>query len=38
VRGLLCSSCNLALGCLKDDPGRIRALLEYALPSGENEG
>lgn len=29
VRGLLCTSCNLALGHLKDDPLRIRALLDY---------
>lgn len=30
VRGLLCSNFNQALGCLKDDPVRIRALLAYA--------
>jgi hypothetical protein len=30
VRALLCSSCNQAFGCLKEDPARIRALLAYA--------
>ena len=30
VRALLCSSCNQAYGCLKEDPARIRALLAYA--------
>jgi len=29
VRGLLCSPCNLALGCAKDDPARLRGLLAY---------
>jgi hypothetical protein len=28
-RGLLCSSCNLALGLLNDDPKRCRAMAEY---------
>ena len=28
-RGLLCSPCNLALGLLKDDPERCRALVTY---------
>lgn len=30
VRGLLCISCNRALGYLFDDPERIEALLRYA--------
>lgn len=30
VRGLLCRSCNLALGFLHEDPVRIMALAEYA--------
>lgn len=29
VRGLLCNGCNVALGHLKDDPERIKALLKY---------
>lgn len=29
VRGLLCTSCNLALGKLKDDPEIIKSLLLY---------
>ncbi len=29
VRGLLCHSCNLALGHLQDDPKRIQRMLEY---------
>lgn len=29
VRGLLCSGCNTALGSLKEDPDRIKALLKY---------
>jgi hypothetical protein len=29
VRGLLCSSCNQALGLLGDNPNRIRSLLSY---------
>jgi hypothetical protein len=29
VRGLLCRSCNVALGCAKDDPATLRALANY---------
>lgn len=29
VRGLLCHSCNRAMGLLKDDPAILRAMLEY---------
>lgn len=29
VRGLLCHPCNVALGLLRDDPERIRALLAF---------
>lgn len=29
IRGLLCSSCNTALGMLKDDPVRIKKLIKY---------
>lgn len=29
VRGLLCRSCNSALGLLDDDPERVRAVLRY---------
>lgn len=31
VRGLLCTSCNLALGNLLEDPARIEGLLKYIL-------
>lgn len=30
VRGMLCHGCNTALGMLKEDPLRIRALAAYA--------
>ncbi len=30
VRGLLCSTCNSALGLLKEDPARIAGLLAYS--------
>ncbi|SRR6266487_4083654 len=29
VRGLLCNGCNQALGYLREDPERIKALLKY---------
>lgn len=29
IRGLLCHSCNLALGHLQDDPVRVERLLNY---------
>ena len=29
VRGLLCGSCNTALGMVKDDPATLRALATY---------
>jgi len=29
VRGVLCSGCNTALGMVKDDPRRLRALADY---------
>ena len=29
VRGLLCASCNLALGGFKDDPKLLKAATEY---------
>ncbi len=29
IRGLLCSACNTALGLLREDPLRIKALFEY---------
>jgi len=34
-RGILCSSCNGALGMLRDDPDRILSLLSYLLSRGE---
>lgn len=30
VRALLCSGCNVALGRMREDPDRIRALADYA--------
>jgi hypothetical protein len=30
IRALLCTGCNQAYGCLREDPVRIRALLAYA--------
>jgi Recombination endonuclease VII len=29
VRALLCGNCNQALGCLKEDPEQVKALLRY---------
>lgn len=34
VRGLLCRSCNTALGLLKEDPAIIASLLAYAMQGG----
>jgi hypothetical protein len=31
VRGLLCSSCNTALGLLRDDPNTLRNLMLYLI-------
>ena len=38
VRGLLCTNCNLALGYLKDDLGRIANLLTYMTRRLERAG
>jgi len=29
VRGLLCHGCNVAIGCAKDSPGRLRLMAAY---------
>ena len=29
IRGLLCNRCNMALGLLDDDQGRLQAAMEY---------
>jgi len=31
ARGCLCHECNVALGCLKDDPSRCQDLIAYLL-------
>lgn len=35
IRGLLCHSCNLALGNLEDDPARARAAAAYLEAASE---
>jgi len=37
VRGLLCQSCNLALGTLQDSQVRLRRLLDYLIRYQGNE-
>lgn len=37
VRGLLCSTCNRAMGILEDDPRRIAGLLNYAAAQEEED-
>ena len=37
VRGLLCHSCNVALGMVKDNPKVLRKLAEYLEARGLNE-
>lgn len=36
IRGFLCTSCNVTLGHMKDDPERLLALVEYL--KGEIDG
>jgi len=36
IRGLLCSSCNTALGLLKDNIGALRNAIEYLNAKGRN--
>lgn len=35
VRGLLCSTCNLAIGYLKDDPNRMMSAAAYVLTQAD---
>jgi hypothetical protein len=35
VRGLLCSTCNLAIGYLKDDPNRMLSAAAYVLAQSD---
>jgi hypothetical protein len=37
VRGLLCNGCNSALGSVRDDPKRLRALADYLEMSPAEE-
>ena len=37
IRGVLCFHCNLALGYLKDDPNRVKGLLNYLEVSNFGE-
>lgn len=32
VRGLLCSSCNFAIGLMREDPARLRRAMDYLQP------
>lgn len=34
IRGLLCDSCNLAIGLFKDDVNRMLAAVEYLIRAG----
>lgn len=38
VRGILCSTCNTALGMIKDDPGIARAMADYLEARITGEG
>lgn len=38
IRGLLCNSCNRALGALRDDPDLIDRAAEYVRRSGQIDG
>ena len=38
IRGLLCHSCNVGIGYLKDDPNRCMKAAEYLLLHVPDEG
>lgn len=38
VRGLLCHSCNVALGWVRDNPATLKRLAEYLTLSRKGEG
>jgi len=33
VRGILCNHCNMALGCMNDDPKRLASAVDYLVQS-----
>ena len=34
VRGILCASCNMGIGCLQDDPAILRSAVNYLIETG----